>query len=327
VKIRKMSCLHALTMIALALAVSGVKVVLAQSYPAKPVRIVIGQPPGGAQDILVRGVSQGLAKIWGQSVIVDNRPSTGDIIAATSAAKSAPDGHTIFFTSSTNMSAAQFLRRDLPYDPVKDFVPVVGVGQIHNVLFMSNKVPASNLRELIALARAKPGALNYGSFGVGSAPHIDTEAFAKAAGVRFTHVPYKGAAGALNALVAGEIDLVLGGPGAPMVRQGRLRAIADGGRERSRTLLEVPTFAEVGYDFESVGMFSMYVPAGTPRSTMDKIAADTSQVRAAPAFQEKILFANGMDELPLRGEELAARLQRSREIFAERIKGLDIKLE
>jgi tripartite-type tricarboxylate transporter receptor subunit TctC len=112
-----------------------------------------------------------------------------------------------------------------------------------------------------------------------------------------------------------------------LFRSGRLRAIANGGSERSRTLPEVPTFAEAGYDFESVGMFSMYVPAGTPRATMDKIAADTSQVRAAPAFQEKILFANGMDELPLRGEELAARLQRSREIFADRIKGLDIKLE
>ena len=312
---------------ALALAVLGAGAVVAQTYPSKPVRIIIGLPPGGTPDMLARGVAQELTKTWGQPVIVENRVSVGDIVAATAVAKSVPDGYTILLSPSTTMNTSQFLRRNLPYDPVKDFLPVVGLAQTQAYLVASNKLPANTLQELVALARARPGALNYGSWGIGSAAHLDAEALAKAAGVRFTHVPYKGAAAFTNALVAGEIDFVFGSPATvPLVKQGRLKAFAYTGRERSRLLPDVPTLAETGYDFESVGMFTLYVPMATPKTVVDKIAQDANQARGTAAFQ-KIIAANGMEEFPLHGNALIARLQQSRERFADRIKGLDIKLD
>jgi tripartite-type tricarboxylate transporter receptor subunit TctC len=312
---------------ALALALAGPAASVAQTYPAKTVRIIIGLPPGGTPDMLARGVAQELTKLWGQPVIVENRVSVGDIVAATAVAKSAPDGYTILLSPSTTMNTAQFLRRNLPYDPARDFLPVVGLAQTQAYLVASNKLPANSLQELVALARARPGALNYGSWGIGSAAHLDAEALARAAGVRFTHIPYKGAAAFMNALVAGEIDFVFGSPTTvPLVKQGRVKALAYTGRERSKLLPDVPTLAETGYDFESVGMFTLYVPAGTGSAVVDKIAGDVSQARATPAFQ-KIIAQNGMEDFPLQGSALIARLQQSRERFAERIKGLDIKLD
>ena len=302
----------------------------AQVYPAKPVRIIVGQPPGGSQDTLGRGMSLELAKIWGQPVVVENRPGAGDVIAATVAVKSAPDGYTIFFSTSTNMNAATFMRRNLPYDPVKDFLPVVGLAQTYSLLVVSTKLQAKTVTELIALARAKPGVLNYGSFGVGSAVHIDGEAFARVAGVHVTHVPYKGGSALINALLTGEVDFAFSGMTAavPFVQRGRLRGLAYSSIQRSSALPQVPTLAEAGVEWlDSPSMFVLYVPTGTPQAVMDRIAADASQARAMPSVRDKIITASAMDELPLQGQALAARLQQSRENFASRIKGLDINLD
>lgn len=326
----KMPLRQALTLFASGLAAFVGAGVMAQSYPAKPVRIIVSAAPGGLQDVMARGMAPELTKIWGQPVIVENRVGVGDVIAATAAAKSPPDGYTILFSTSTSMNVAQFLRRNLPYDPVKGFEPVVGLALTQALLVASNKVPANSVRELVELARAKPRALNYGSFGVGSAAHLDAEAFAKAAGVEFTHVPYKGVPALMTALVAGEVDFVFGSlaSSVPQVKQGRLKALAYVGRQRSSLLPDVPTLrAAAGYDFESVGLLAMYAPAGTPKAVIEKIAADVGQVRDLPAYRDKYVFANGMEEFALHGTALAVRLQQSRENFASRIKGLDIRLD
>jgi len=320
---------RSLVLVATVIASMTTGAALAQSYPAKPVRIIVSAAPGGLQDLMARGMTPDLGRMWGQPVIVENRVGAGDVLAASAAAQSPPDGHTILFSTSTGMNVAQFLRRNLPYDAVKAFEPVVGLALTQSLLVVSHKVPARNVRELVELARAKPRALNYGSFGVGSAAHLDGEAFAKAAGVEFTHVPYKGVPALMTALIAGEVDLAFGslGSSVPPYKQGRLKALAYVGPQPSRLVPEVPTITAAGYEFESVGLLAFYVPAGTPKLVLDKIAADVGQVRDTPAFREKYIFGNGMEEFGLQGAALATRLQQSRDNFASRIKGLDIRLD
>lgn len=302
-------------------------VTLAQSYPAKPVRVIIGQPPGGVQDTLLRGMTQELTRLWGQAVSLEHRVGGTGVIAAVAAARAGPDGYTIFFSTSTNMNTAQFLQKNLPYNPEKDFTPVVGMGQTKSILVAGNHVAANSVRELVALAKAKPGVLNYGSFGVGSAAHLDVEAFSKAAGFTATHVPYKSGAEVMTALMAGQVEFGMTGLTAaiPLVGAGRVKGFSYTGEQRAPAIPQVPTMAEAGYGgFETGGMFSLYVPVGTQQTVMDKIANDASAIRSTLAFREKILIANGMEDLPLQGAALIARLQKSREDFAGRVKGLNI---
>lgn len=320
---------HLANLLALVLVLSGAGGALAQAYPSKPVRMIIGLPPGGLVDTLARGVAYELTKVWGQTVIVENRPGATDAIAAAAVAKSAPDGYTIYLSTSTNMFTAQFLRRNLPYDPVRDFIPVVGLTQTQQILTVNTKVPAKNVQEFVALARAKPGELTYGSFGIASAGHLDAEAFAKVSGTRYRHVPYKGVADLMRGLVAGEVDFAWTGMtnAIPLVKQGRIRPMVYTGKQRWPALPDVPTVGEAGFEFETGGMLIIFVPAGTPRDLTDKIAADTNRVRAMPSFREKFIIAGGMEELPYHGAALVAQMQRARENFAARVKSLDIKLE
>ena len=300
---------------------------LAQAYPVKPVRVIIGQPPGGVQDTLLRGMTQELTNVWGQSVVMENRVGGTGAVAAVAAARAAPDGYTIFFSTSTNMNTAQFLQKNLPYNPEKDCIPVVGMGQTKSIMVAGNHVPANSVKELVALAKAKPGALNYGSFGVGSAAHLDAAAFSKVAGFTAVHVPYKSGPAVMTALLAGEVDFGLTGLTAaiPLVNTGKIKGLAYTGERRAAAIPQVPTLAEAGYGgFESGGMFALYLPTGTPQTIMDKIANDVTAIRSTQAFRDKVLIANGMEDLPLQGAALIARFQKSREDFAGRVKGLDI---
>jgi tripartite-type tricarboxylate transporter receptor subunit TctC len=302
---------------------------LAQGYPSKPVRMLLGQPPGGIQDTLARAMAGELSRAWGQPVTLDNRVGGTGVVAALAAARAAPDGYTIFFSTATNMNTAQFLQKDLPYHPEKDFVPVVGLGSSFSMLLAGNHLGVSTPKELIEKAKANPGKLNYGTFGVASASHFDAEAFAKENGIKVVHVPYKGAVDVMTGLLGGQVDFAITALTAaiPLVNSGKLKGLGYTGDKRAPALPQVPTLHEQGYGFfETGGLFALYIQTGTPQAVMDRIANDTSRIRETPEFQQKVLTANGMENLPLQGEALVQRFQKSREDFANRIRGLDLQL-
>ena len=301
-----------------------------QSYPGKPVRIVVAVAPGGLQDQLARGLAQDLSRAWGHSAIVENRPGAGGVAAAESVKNAAADGHSILQMDNNAYLTNHFLRTKLSYDLERDFIPAVVLVFAKNIVVTSTAVSAKGIQDIFAIARQKPGALNYGSFGVGAINHIDTEALATLAGVKFTHVPYKGGAPLLQALMTNEVQFALAGMTAaiPLIRQGRIRAIAYGGLTRSPVFPEVPTLAESGLaGFESAAWFGWAVPAGTARDVVDKIHADTAKVMLAPEFRDKFVLGAGHEPGGLHGSKVAEMLAAEKIAFGARIKPLDLKLE
>ncbi|MFM9971790.1 MAG: Bug family tripartite tricarboxylate transporter substrate binding protein [Burkholderiales bacterium] len=301
-----------------------------QAYPSKPVRVLIGQPPGGVQDILARSMSAELAKVWGQPVTLDNRVGGTGVVAALAAARAAPDGYTIFFSTATNMNTAQFLQKDLPYHPEKDFIPVVALAQGQSILLAGNHVGVNSTKELIEKARANPGKLNYGTFGVASSSHFDAEALAKENNFKAVHVPYKGAVDVMNGLIGGHVDFAITALVAaiPLVNSGKLKGLGYTGEKRTVALPQVPTLREQGYGFfETGGLFAFYLQTGASPAVMEKIAADTNRIRSSPEYLKTVIIPNGMEDLPLHGAALVTRFQKSREDFADRIRGLDLQLK
>lgn len=302
----------------------------AQDYPVRTVRLVVQVPPGGLQDTIARAAAQELAKLWGQAVIVENRPSAGGIAAAESVARSAADGYTILQTGTSTIFANEFLRKSLPYDSDKDFAPVVVLIASNNILVASPKLPVSNVRDLIALARSRPGELNYGSLGIGHGTHIDMENFLREANIRATHIPYKGGAQALQATASGEVAFAITGITAaiPLVRQGRIKGLAYAGLQRSELFPDMQTMVEAGFPgFESGGSFGWFVPAATPRPIIDRIAADTGRVISVPAFKEKFITAGGHELVNAPPAAFAELLVRQRKAFADKIKPLNLRIE
>lgn len=300
-----------------------------QSYPSKPVHIVLPVATGGIQDTLTRAIAPEIGKRWGQPAVVENRAGANGIIASEYVARSAPDGYTVLMTSHIQLSNDLVPGgRGLTFDPVKDFTPVIGLVATGNVLVSTPQFPANTLQELIALARQKPGEFNFGSWGIGSSPHIDTETIARIAGLKLTHVPYKGGGPLLQAVLAGEVNFTITGlqPALALIRQGRLKAIAYGGLQRSSVLPDVPTLSESGFkDFDSGGWFGWLVPSATPRAVVDRIAADAAAVITAPAFRERYITGVGMEVLNLTSAAFAARFKADRESYSARLKGLGVK--
>ncbi|OGA01315.1 MAG: hypothetical protein A3I00_09540 [Betaproteobacteria bacterium RIFCSPLOWO2_02_FULL_64_12] len=309
---------------------AGAALAQAPAYPAKPVRLILPVPPGGLQDVLARATANELTRMWGHSVIVDNRPGATGIIAAELVSRSAADGYTVFMTDNVTWMTNQFLRPKLPYDPVRDFAPVIGLVQAGNVLVTKPGFPAKSVQELIALAKAKPGELNYGSFGLGSAPHVDTEALSALAGIKVTHIPYKGGPDILKGLLADQISFSITGlpPALPLIRQGRIRALAYGGLQRSQSMPEVPTLSESGLaGFDSSAWFGWLIPSAAPKSVIDKIAADASRVITSAEFRGKYIEGVGLEVLNLAPEAFAKLIASTREIYSARLKALNLKLE
>ncbi len=302
----------------------------AQAYPSKPVRIIVPFPAGGLTDVLARGLAQELNRAWGQPVIVENRPGANTIIAAEATARSAADGYTLLLANDPTVSANQYLYNKLPYDPVKDLAPVINLVQGFNVLVTSPNFPAKTLPELIAMAKAKPGTITYGTFGLGSATHIDTEALAALTDIKLVHIPYKGIAEVLPAVMSGQIDVALSGvpPTLPLVKSGKLRVIAVPAPSRLPVLPEVPTFAEAGTrDFISRSWFGFVVAAGTPKAVIDKIAADISRVITQPEFQERYITGVGLILLNQGPEQFAEFLKADRATYQARTRNLNVKLD
>jgi tripartite-type tricarboxylate transporter receptor subunit TctC len=266
----------------------------AQSYPAKPIRLVVPFPAGGTTDILARAVAQRLTDDWGQPVVVDNRPGAGGNIGTELVAKAAPDGYTLEMGTVGTHAINASLYAKLPYDPVKDFAPVILVAGVPNVLVVNPAVPATTLQELIAYAKANPGKLNFASPGNGTSGHLCGELFKVMAGVQMAHVPYKGSAPALHDLIGGQVQLMFDNlPSAlPQIKAGKLRALAVTSTTRAPALPDVPTLAEAGVPgYAAASWFGLFAPAGTPPAVVAKVNTAVAHWLASPEAKEKLLAA------------------------------------
>ena len=258
---------------------------LAQAWPAKPVRLIVPYPPGGSADILARAIGQKLGDGLGQQVVIDNRPGAGTAIGAEATAKATPDGYTIMLGTVSSHAINPALTPGLKYDPVRDFAPVSLVASIPFALIVHPSVQANSVKDLIALAKSKPGSLNFSSAGSGTSNHLAGELFKSMTGTFMVHIPYKGSAPALNDLIAGQVqlmyDLVL--TAAPHVKSGAVRALAVTGRERSAALPGVPTVAESGVPgYEVSAWFGFFAPAGTPAAVVAALNAETVKAMRLP---------------------------------------------
>src|SRR5687767_8554259 len=273
-------------------------VALAQPWPAKPVRIVVAYPPGGGIDVMTRQIAERLTQAWGQPVVVENKPGANTIVATDAVAKSAPDGYTVLMTTDATFSINPHLYKKLPFDTQRDFMPVTMLVLLQQMLVAHPALPASTLDELIALAKAKPGSINYASYGSGSQPHLSGEMLKNKAGIDLVHVPYKGISLAVPAVIAGEVQLTFAGIAtstAPL-KSGRIKAIAIGGAKRSPLLPQVPTFAELGYpEVETHAWFGLFLPANSPRDAVGRIHLDTRAILDEPDFRQKQLIDKGYE--------------------------------
>jgi tripartite-type tricarboxylate transporter receptor subunit TctC len=263
----------------------------AQAYPSKPVRIVVPFPPGGTSDILARTIGPALTREWGQPVIVDNRPGAAGNIAAEHVARSAGDGYTLFITTVGIHAIHPSLYSKLPFDAVRDFTPVTNLVMLPSVLTVHPSIPVRTVKELIALARKRPGELSYSSAGSGSQPHLTAELFKTMTGVDLLHVPYKGAAQQLTDLVAGHVALTFAtAPSAvPYIKGGQMRAIGVSSGTRASALPDVPTISESVPGYEAVGWNGMVAPAGLPGPVLERIHATVVKVFNAPEVRNRMI--------------------------------------
>src|SRR5438270_1247206 len=285
----------------------------AQSWPGKPVRIVVAYPPGGGIDVLGRQLAEKLTGMWGQPVIVENKPGANTILATETVAKSAPDGTTVLLTTDATFSINPHLYAKLPYDTERDFIPVTMLVLLQQLLVANPALPANTLEELIALAKAKPGTINYASYGSGSQPHLSGEMLKYKAGIDLVHVPYKGISLAVPAVMAGEVQLTFSGIATclALLKSGRVKPIAIGGPRRSPLLPEVPTFSELGYpDVETHAWFGLFLPAGAPREAVTRLYQDTGKILDEPEFRQKQLIEKGYEVVGSSPEEFTAYLKR-----------------
>jgi tripartite-type tricarboxylate transporter receptor subunit TctC len=264
----------------------------AQGYPAKPIRFVITYPTGGGSDYTVRPIAQKLSEHWGQPVIVDSRPGGSAMIGTDFVAKSAPDGYTLMLSASSEVSMNTVLFKKMPYDPVRDLQPLTLVGTTPPILLAHPSLPARSVKELVALARAKPGALSYGSIGTGTPQHFAGELMKTTFHIDMLHVPYKGAAPALIDVIGGHVPLALTAPttAIPHVKAGRLRALAVTSEKRSGAIPDVPTVAESGAPgFNIVQWYAIWMPAKPPRDVLDKLQGELVRIIQSPEYRQRQL--------------------------------------
>jgi len=302
--------------------------VQAQKFPDKPIRFIVPFPPGGGNDILARVIAPKMAEFLGQPVIVDNRAGAGGNIGADIAAKSAPDGYTIVIASNqVTMNPALYAK--LPFDIEKDFEPIALAASVPMVLVVHPSVAARNVSELIALAKANPGKLNYSTPGTGTPQHIAFEVFNHAAGINITHVPYKGTGPAIADLIGGQVQAAFGTMASieQQVKAGKLRALAVATPKRSQAMRDVPTVAESGLPGYDVSLwYSILAPAGTPREIVARISADIAKALALPEVRDK-LVAQGFDVSYLNPEQMSELMRRDTARWGKSLREIGLKLD
>jgi tripartite-type tricarboxylate transporter receptor subunit TctC len=301
---------------------------MAQDYPSRTVRVVVPFAPGGGTDIVARLLAQHLTQRLGQSFVVENRPAGSGIVGADNVAKASPDGYTLLFAFSSLASSAKLVSK-LPYDPVRDFAPITLATTSPLLLIVPASLPAKDVKEFVAYARANPGKLNYGSSGPGSSPHLATELLISLTGMKLTHIPYKGIAPAVTALLADEVQfsIVPIAVGMPHVKSGKLRALGTGGPQRSAATPDIPAVAESGLtEFEAIGWWGVLAPAKTPRAVVNSL---NKEIRAVLDLAEvkRTLVDQGMDPAGGTPEQFGALIKADMEKWGAIGMRLGVKLD
>ena len=314
-----------LASLALALVASAAH---AQTFPGKPIRIVIGFPPGGTIDVVTRLLAPKLSEAFGQPVVVDNRPGANGVLATDMVAKSPPDGHTIFIGTLGNLSLNPIVYSNLPFSMDKDLVPVTQVASVAFMMIANPSVPFKTVPDLIAYAKANPGKVNYSSSGNGSTPQLAGELFNTLAGVKTTHIPYKGAAPAVADLIGGQVQLSYDAvaTSVPHINAGRLRGIAVTGPKRVPMLPDTPAVAETVPGYEVVNWFGMVVPAGTPREAVNRWRSEIVKAMGIPEIRDKMIGL-GTDPVGSTPEEFAAFLSAENAKWTRVVKEASIRVE
>jgi tripartite-type tricarboxylate transporter receptor subunit TctC len=315
-------------LVGLSILLAGADAVHAQQYPARPVRIVVPFAAGGPTDILARLLAQRLTESMGQQFVVDNRAGGGGTIGAQAAARAAPDGYTLYIGGITSLAMAPHTHGKLPYDPFKDFAPITKLTQQPVMLMVHPVLPARSVKEFVALAKAKPGALDYASSGIGGTGHLAGELFKSVTGISMVHVPYKSAAPALTDLVAGQVQVMFGTllASVPQIRNGKLRGIALTGPRRVEALPQVPTFLESGVaNFDASSWNCMMAPAGTPQPIVARLNAELVHIVRDPAVLER-LKGDGVTGTGSTPQELAQYLESESAKWGKVARDVGIKL-
>ena len=301
---------------------------LADTYPSKPVKVIVAFPAGGGTDIVARVVGQKLSEIWGQQVVVDNRAGAAGVIGTELAAAAPPDGYTLFMGTLGNLAVNQHLYKTMRVDPQRDFAPVTKVVDVNFVMVAHPSFPPNNVKELIALAKSKPGTINYSSSGAGGAPHLAGELFKSMTGVDMVHVPYKGSGPSFQDLLAGVVQLTSDSvvQALPYIKQGQLKALAVLGTKRLDVLPGVPTVGETVPGFELTNWFGLVAPAATPKDVLAKIHGDTAKVLQQPDVREK--FATmGADAVGNSPDEFGRQMKNDSAKWARIIQEANIRAE
>ncbi len=301
----------------------------AQAYPARSIRLIVPFPPGGPNDVLGRVIALKLTEQMGQQVVVDNRGGAGGIIGAELAARANPDGYTLFFGGTASMSINPNLHKKLGYDPLADFAAVSLIGTAPSLLTLNPSQPARSVKDLIDVAKAKPGQLTFASSGVGTAPHLAGELFNVMAGVRMVHVPYRGGGPAFVDLMAGQVAMYFAGISAslPFVKEGKLRAIAVTGAQRTAVMPEMPTIAESGLPgYEVSNWYAIVAPAATPKAVIARLNAELIRALAAEDMKRRFLEL-GADPVGSDPGQLAAYIRSELPKWAKVIQAAGIKSE
>ena len=302
----------------------------AQTYPSRPIRVVVPYTPGGPADLLARGMGQKLTETWGRQIIVENKPGANEIIAAQDIAKSPADGYHYLLASDAVFSLNQYLYSRLPYDPAGDFTPVSRLVTANLMLVARTDFPASSVSELVDYARKNPGKINYGSVGAGGVNHLAMAWFNTLNGLDMQHVAYKGLVQGLQDIMTSRLDVmfaVIGGA-APHLKAGKMKGLAASGKSRNALMAEVPTFAEAGFpDFDASFYFGLAAPAGTPRELIAKFAAESAKIVNTAQFRESYLNNLGFEPVGDAPEQFAAFLRQDRALAERKVKASGAKLD
>lgn len=300
----------------------------AQNFPAKPVRVIVPYAAGGPYDDVARALGQRLTEIWGHPIVVENRGGAGGNIAAEAVVRSAPDGYTLLLGNAGPITINPSLYKKLPYDPQKDLIPVTMVMSGLMVMVAHPSLPAKNVKELVALAKSRPGKMNYGSAGVGNLQHLGMEYLQSMAGIKMNHVPYKGAAPAFIDLIAGQVEVMFANiVGAlPHIKTQRVRPLAVSTAKRSSTLPDLPAVAETYPGFDMSTWVGIFVPAGTPRDITTKLRDDLIKVVQRQDVKERFAL-QGAEAVTSTPDELAAHIRRETALYAKLIKAAGVTQE